>query len=122
MKNKLILFTCLIALGLTAHTQQQSNDSTRLKRLDSLSVEHRLVVLAVTKMDYLNTENSLLKKEVKLLTTMNTNNVNFIRQIVGDKQAIEEKLSKEAVKKKKWRNATLFLLCVNVGVILALLH
>lgn len=53
---------------------------------------------------------------------MNTNNVNFIRQIVGDKQAIEEKLSKEAVKKKKWRNATLFLLCVNVGVILALLH
>lgn len=74
-----------------------------------MSVEHRLVVLAVTKMDFLNNENVLLKREVKLLDSMNINNVAFIRQLVADKQDYEEKMSKERSNKKKWRNATLLI-------------
>jgi len=121
MKNKLILFICLTALPLIAHTQKQSIGFSNSKALDSLSIERRLVVLGVKSLDYYVS-----------LDKINNKVINSQRQIIelnevelGRKEAqistLNESLDKEIRHKKKWRKATLYSIGLN-AIFLATLY
>ena len=121
MKRKLILFIFMIALQLIAHTQKQYRDYSRVNALDSLSEERRLVLLAVNKMYYLSAENQKLSKENHALTKINELNVSYIAQIERDlshikglNEGLSKGLNEELNRKKKWRNATLYSVSLNV--------
>jgi hypothetical protein len=113
MRNKLILFICLIALPLIAHTQKQSTGFSNSKELDSLSLERRLVILGVKSLDYYVS-----------LDKINNKVINSQREIIelnevelGRKEAqistLNESLDKEIRHKKKWRKATLYSVGLN---------
>lgn len=114
MKTTLILFICLIALPLIAHTQRQFKDSLRWKELDSLSVERRLVVLGVRSLEYYIDLNENQRAEIKALTQLNAFNVRYIEQLEQQNEGLSEALNEELRAKKKWRNATLLISGANV--------
>lgn len=114
MKRTLILFICLIALPSIAHTQKLYNDSLNSKRLDSLSVERRLVVLGVRSLDYYIDLNENQRAEIKALTQMNAFNVRYIAQLNEQNKGLSEALNEGLRAKKKWRNATLLIGGANV--------
>ena len=110
MKKILILFICLIALPLIAHTQGQYKDSLNWKELDSLSVERRLVVLGVRSLDYYIELDKNQRMTIDTYAQLNAFNVRYIAQLEG----LNKGLSEELRAKKKWRNATLLISGANV--------
>lgn len=114
MKRTLILFICLIALPLIAHTQSLSKDSLRWKELDSLRTERRLIVLGVRSLDYYIDVNSNLSKEIQSLTKMNAVNEAYIEQLETNLTDLRQVIDREIEAKKKWRNATLLISGANV--------
>jgi hypothetical protein len=84
------------------------------RELDSLSEERRLVLLAINKMYYLNSDNQKLSRENQALTEINERNVLYIEQIERDLRDIKdinnglnEGLMREKERKKTWRNIAL---------------
>ena len=114
MKRTLILSILWIALPLIAHTQKLSKDLSNWSKLDSLRTERRLVVLGVRSLDYYIEVNSNLSKENQSLTKMNAINVAYIEQLEGLNEGLSEELNEGLRAKKKWRNATLLIVGVNV--------
>ena len=109
MKRTLILFICLIALPLIAHTQKQYKDSLNWKELDSLSIERRLVVLGVRSLDYYIELDKNNRSIIHTYAQLNEHNVRFIAQLEGLNSGLSEELNEELRAKKKWRNATLLI-------------
>jgi hypothetical protein len=114
MKNKLILFICLIALPLIAHTQKQSKDFSNSKALDSLSIERRLVVLGVKSLDYYVHLNDINSRIIRTQSEVIVYNEGYIRQLEGLNKGLNEGLNEELNRKKKWRKATLYSVGLNV--------
>ena len=114
MKRTLILFICLIALPLIAHTQRQFKDSLRWKELDSLSVERRLVVLGVRSLDYYIELDKNNRSIIHTYAQLNEHNVRYIAQLNAQNEELSEALNEELRAKKKWRNATLLISGANV--------
>lgn len=110
MKRTLILFICLIALPLIAHTQKLSKDSLNSKELDSLTIERRLVVLGVRSLDYYVALCDNQRMTIDTYNQLNAFNVRYIAQLKG----LNEELNEELRAKKKWRNATLLIGGANV--------
>ena len=108
MKSKLILFTFMILLPSIAHTQKQLKSYAITSALDSVSKEKRLVVLAVTQLDYLIIDNQNLSSINHSLNQINERNAAYIMQIEGLNKELNEGLSAELKRKKKWQNATLY--------------
>ena len=121
MKNKLILFICLTALPLIAHTQKLSKDFSNSKELDSLSIERRLVVLGVKSLDYYVSLDKINNKVIHSQREI----IELNEVELGRKQAqistLNECLEKEIGRKKKWRKATLYSLSFN-AIFLATLY
>ena len=113
MKRKLILFICLIALQLIAHTQRPSKSYAITSALDSLSEEKRLVVLGITRMEYLNADNKKLSRENHALTKINERNELYIGQIERELTDIRQVNDRNIEAKKKWRKATLYSVGLN---------
>lgn len=109
MKRTLILFICLIALPLIAHTQKQYKDSLRWKELDSLSIERRLVVLGVRSLDYYVALCDNQRMTIHTYAQLNEHNVRYIAQLNHQNEELSEQLNEELRAKKKWRNATLLI-------------
>lgn len=120
MKRILILFICLIVLPSIAHTQSQFKDSLNSKKLDSLSVERRLIVLGVRSLDYYIDLDANQRAEIKALTQLNAFNVRYIQQLEQQNEGLSEALNEGLRAKKKWRNATLLIGGVYVLTILGL--
>lgn len=114
MKRTLILSILWIALPLIAHTQSQFKDSLNWRKLDSLSVERRLVVLGVRSLDYYIDLNANQRAEIKTLTQLNAFNVRYIEQLEQQNEELSEALNEGLTAKKKWRNATLLIGGANV--------
>jgi len=114
MKRTLILSILWIALPLIAHTQKQFKDSLRWKKLDSLSVERRLVVLGVRSLDYYIELDKNNRSIIHTYAQLNEHNVRLIAQLNAQNEELSEALSEELRAKKKWRNATLFIVSANV--------
>jgi hypothetical protein len=109
MKNKLILFICLTALPLIAHTQKQSTDFRNSKELDSLSIERRLVVLGVKSLDYYVHLNDINSRIIRTQSDVIVYNEGYIKQLEGLNKGLNEGLNEELNRKKKWRKATLLI-------------
>ena len=112
--KRLILSIYMIVLPLIAATQKPSQDSESLKRLDSLRIERRLIVLAVTKMAYLQEDNGKLCLLNAALLEKNHHNESYIGQLEKDltdlrgiNKGLNEGISEEINKKKTWRNIAL---------------
>ena len=82
--------------------------------LDSVSKEKRLVVLAVTQLDYLITDNQNLSMINHALNEINEHNAAYIVQIEWLNKELNKELSEEIKRKKKWRKATLYSVGINV--------
>lgn len=121
MKSKLILFICMIVLPSIAHTQKQWISYANTNKLDSLSKERRLVLLAVNKMEYLAIDNDKLLMLNHSLNEINEHNAVHIAQLEGINKGLNEVLNKELNRKKKWRNATLYSLGFNAAFLTALI-
>ncbi len=120
MKNKLILFICLIVLPLIAHTQKQSTGFSNSKALDSLSIERRLVVLGVKSLDYYVQLNEINSRIIRTQSEVIVYNESYIGQLQADLSHLKQVNEFEIGRKKKWRKATLLLGSVYVLTILAL--
>lgn len=96
------------------HTQRQLKSCAITSALDSVSKEKRLVVLAVTQLDYLITDNQNLSRINHSLNEINERNAAYIIQIEGLNKELNEGLNEEIKRKKKWRKATLYSVGVNV--------
>lgn len=96
------------------HTQKPLKSYAITSALDSVSKEKRLVVLAVTQLDYLITDNQNLSRINHSLNEINERNAAYIIQIEGLNKELNEGLSEEIKRKKKWRKATLYSVGVNV--------
>lgn len=112
--KRLTLFTFMIALPLIAATQKLSRDSVSLRKLDTLRIERRLVVLGVTRMEYLQSDNDNLSLLNQSLTEKNRYNESYIgqiedslRHIEGLNKGLNEGLVREKSRKKGWRNLAL---------------
>lgn len=114
MKRTLILFICLIALPLIAHTQSQYKDSLKWKELDSLTIERRLVVLGVRSLDYYVALSDNQRMIIDTYAQLNEHNVRFIAQLNEQNEELSEALNEGLRAKKKWRNATLLIGGANV--------
>ena len=79
-----------------------------------MRTERRLVVLGVRSLDYYIDVNSNLRLENQSLTKMNAINVAYIEQLDGLNKGLSEELNEGLRAKKKWRNATLLIVGVNV--------
>ncbi len=121
MRNKLILFICLIALPLIAHTQKQSTGFSNSKALDSLSIERRLVVLGVKSLDYYVHLNDINSRIIRTQSEIIVYNEGYIRQLEGLNKGLNEGLNEELKAKKKWRKATLYSIGLN-AIFLATLY
>jgi hypothetical protein len=84
------------------------------RKLDSLSIERRLVVLGVMSLDYYIDLNENQRAEIKALTQMNAFNVRFIEQLEQQNEGLNAQLTEQLRAKKKWRNATLLISGANV--------
>jgi hypothetical protein len=109
MRNKLILFICLTALPLIAHTQKLSKGFSNSKALDSLSIERRLVVLGVKSLDYYVHLNDINSRIIRTQSDVIVYNEGYIRQLEGLNKGLNEGLNEELKAKKKWRKATLLI-------------
>ncbi len=78
-----------------------------------MSEEKRLVVLGVTRMEYLNTDNQKLSRENQALTKINERNVLYIAQIERELNDIRQVNDRNIEAKKKWRRATLYSVGLN---------
>ena len=85
-----------------------------LKKLDTLRIERRLVVLAVTKMEYLQNDHGKLCLINDALVEKNLHNESYIgqiedslRHIKGLNGELNEGLMREKSRKKGWRNLAL---------------
>ena len=114
MKRTLILFICLIALPLIAHTQKQFKDSLNWKELDSLTIERRLIVLGVRSLDYYIELDKNNRSIIHTYAQLNEHNVRYIAQLNAQNAELSEALNEELKAKKKWRNATLLISGANV--------
>lgn len=90
------------------HTQRQLKSYAITSALDSISKEKRLVVLAVAKLDYLISDNQKLSRINHSLNEINERNAAYIVQLEGLNKELNEGLSEEIKRKKKWRKATLY--------------
>lgn len=113
MKRVLILFICLIALPLIAHTQKQSTGFSNLKELDSLSIERRLVVLGVKSLDYYVHLNDINSRIIRTQSEVILHNESYIGQLQGDLSHLKQVNEDEIGRKKKWRKATLYSVGLN---------
>jgi hypothetical protein len=82
--------------------------------LDSLRIERRLIVLAVTKMAYLQEDIAQLYLINDALMEKNLHNESYIGQLEGDlrdikdiNKGLNEGLMREKERKKTWRNIAL---------------
>jgi len=114
MRNTLILFTFMILLPSIVHTQKQLKSYAITSALDSISKEKRLVVLGVAKLEYLISDNQNLSMINHSLNQINERNVVYIMQIEGLNEELKKELNDEIKRKKKWRNATLYSVGINV--------
>ena len=114
MKSKLILFICMILLPSIVHTQKPLKSYAITSALDSISKEKRLVVLGVAKLEYLISDNQNLSMINHSLNQINERNVVYIMQIEGLNEELKKELNDEIKRKKKWRNATLYSVGINV--------
>ena len=114
MKNKLILFICLIALPLIAHTQKQYNDFNNSKTLDSLSVERRLVVLGVKSLDYYVSLNGLNQRIMSTQKDIILQNENEIAHLSEQNSTLNAQLTEQIRYKKRWQKATLYSVGLNI--------
>ena len=96
------------------HTQKQLKSYAITNALDSISKEKRLVVLGVAKLDYLISDNQKLSRINHSLNEIISHNVQYIAQLEGINKELNEGLSEEIKRKKKWRKATLYSVGVNV--------
>ena len=96
------------------HTQKQLKSYAITSALDSISKEKRLVVLGVAKLDYLISDNQKLSRINHSLNEIISHNVQYIAQLEGINKELNEGLSEEIKRKKKWRKATLYSVGVNV--------
>jgi len=78
-----------------------------------LSEEKRLVVLGITRMEYLNADNKKLSQENHALTKINELNVSYIAQIERELSDIRQVNERNIQSKKKWRRATLYSVGLN---------
>ena len=113
MKRVLILFICLIALPLIAHTQKQSTGFRNSKALDSLSIERRLVVLGVKSLDYYVNLNDINSRIIHTQNQVILHNESYIGQLQADLSHLKQVNDTEIRHKKKWRKATLYSLSFN---------
>jgi hypothetical protein len=120
MKNKLILFICLIAFPLIAHTQKQYNGFSNSRTLDSLSVERRLVVLGVKSLEYYVSLNGLNQRILYSQRDIILHNEKEIAQLKVQNEGLSDGLSEGLKAKKRWQKATLIIGSVYVLTILAL--
>lgn len=109
MKRTLILFILWIALPLIAHTQSQFKDSLNWRKLDSLTIERRLVVLGVRSLDYYIELDKNNRSIIHTYAQLNEHNVRYIAQLSEQNKELSEALNEELMAKKKWRNATLLI-------------
>jgi hypothetical protein len=121
MKRVLILFICLIALPLIAHTQKLSKDFSNLKELDSSSLEKRLVVLGVKSLDYYVHLNEINSRIIRTQSEVILHNESYIGQLQADLSHLKQVNETEIRHKKKWRKATLYSLSFN-AIFLATLY
>jgi hypothetical protein len=70
--------------------------------------------LAATQLDYLITDNKKLSRINHSLNQINERNASYIVQLEGLNKELNEGLNEEIKRKKKWRNATLYSVGVNV--------
>lgn len=103
----LILSICMIALPLIAATQKLSKDSASLRKLDTLRIERRLVVLGVTRMEYLQADNNNLTVINHSLNEIISHNVQYIAQLEGDVSALKDVKEKQEKRIRGWRTAAL---------------
>ena len=96
------------------HTQKQLKSYAITSALDSISKEKRLVVLGVAKLEYLISDNQNLSMINHSLNQINERNVVYIMQIEGLNEELKKELNDEIKRKKKWRNATLYSVGINV--------
>jgi hypothetical protein len=71
-------------------------------------------VLAVTQLDYLIIDNQNLSRINHSLNEINERNAAYIGQLEGLNKELNEGLSEEIKRKKKWRKATLYSVGLNV--------
>ena len=121
MKNALILFICMIAFPLIAHSQKQWISYASTNKLDSLSEQRRLVLLAINKMEYLVIDNDKLVMVNHSLNEINERNAAYIAQIQGELVVLKDVNKREVKRKKKWRTATLYSLGFNAAFLTALI-
>lgn len=114
MKKTLILSILWIALPLIAHTQSQFKDSLNWRKLDSLTIERRLVVLGVRSLDYYIELDKNNRSIIHTYAQLNEHNVRYIAQLSEQNKGLSEALNEELRAKKKWRNATLLIGGANV--------
>lgn len=114
MKNKLILFICLIALPLIAHTQKQYNDFSNSRTLDSLSVERRLVVLGVKSLEYYVSLNGLNQRIMSTQRDIILHNEKEIERLNEQNVNLNAQLNQQIDNKKRWQKATLYSVVLNV--------
>ena len=95
------------------HTQKQLKSYANTSALDSVSKEKRLVVLAVTQLDYLIIDNQNLSMINHSLNQINERNAAYIGQLEGLNKELNEGLNEEIKRKKKWRKATLYSVGIN---------
>lgn len=84
------------------------------KKLDSLTIERRLVVLGVRSLDYYIDLNENQRAEIKALTQLNAFNVRYIEQLEQQNEQLNAQFDEQLRAKKKWRNATLLISGANV--------
>jgi hypothetical protein len=111
----------MILLPLIVHTQRQYKSYAITSALDSLSEEKRLVVLGITRMEYLNADNKKLSQENQALTKINEINVSYIAQIERELTDIRQVNDRNIEAKKKWRRATLYSVGLNVTFLASLI-
>ena len=114
MKNKLILFICLIVLPSIAHTQKQSINYVHSKELDSLSVERRLVVLGVKSLEYYVSLNGLNQRIISTQRDIILHNEKEIAQLTKQNEGLSDELNEGLRAKKRWQKATIYSVSLNV--------
>lgn len=121
MRNALILSICMIALPLIAATQKQLKSYAITSALDSVSKEKRLVVLGVTHLEYLISDNQKLIAVNHSLNEINERNTVYIGQLTEKNVQLNSELTGQISNKKKWRKATLYSVGLN-AIFLASLY
>ena len=88
-----------------------------MRKLDTLSIERRLVVLGVTRMEYLQSDNDNLIMINHSLNEIISHNVQYIAQLEGDLSAIKDSKENQENRKRGWRRVAL----IESGVLVIIL-